>query len=92
MTQEKANLKHVWQPAESSGSRPVNKESILELIRWAPEGISRAEIAQQLGVSRATVSGVVDRLIEWNVHLADATANSTSSTKQVRAGSVSTAT
>lgn len=42
----------------------MNKESILELIRWAPEGISRAEIAQQLGVSRATVSAVVDRLID----------------------------
>lgn len=64
MTQEKSHLKHLWQPAEPSGGRQVNKESILELIRWAPEGISRAEIAQQLGVSRATVSGVVDRLID----------------------------
>ena len=64
MTQEKAHFKHLWQPAELTSVRQVNKESILEMIRWAPEGISRAEIAQQLGVSRATVSAVVDRLID----------------------------
>lgn len=64
MTQEKAQIKPLWQPAEPTSVRQVNKESILEMIRWAPEGTSRAEIAQQLGVSRATVSAVVDRLID----------------------------
>jgi glucokinase-like ROK family protein len=43
--------------------RQLNKGSILELIRKTPEGVSRAEIAEMLEVSRATVSGIVDGLI-----------------------------
>ena len=43
--------------------RQLNKGVILDLIRQAPDGISRAEIAQALGVSRSTVSAIVDGLI-----------------------------
>lgn len=47
--------------------RPIvnqpNKDSVLGLIRQAPDGVSRVEIAQALGVSRATVSTIVDALI-----------------------------
>lgn len=41
----------------------MNKEAVLDLIRKAPEGISRAEIAQLLDVSRSTVSVIVDDFI-----------------------------
>jgi glucokinase-like ROK family protein len=41
----------------------VNKDAALDLIRKASEGISRAEIAQALNISRATASSIVDRLI-----------------------------
>lgn len=41
----------------------INKDAALDLIRKASDGISRAEIAQALNVSRATASSIVDRLI-----------------------------
>ena len=44
--------------------RYPNKDAILDLVRRAPEGISRAEIAQKLRVSRSTVTVIVDELIE----------------------------
>lgn len=40
---------------------------VLSLIRHSHEGVSRAQIAEQLGVSRATISGIVDRLISSGV-------------------------
>lgn len=43
--------------------KQLNKGGVLDLIRQSPEGVSRAEIAQALGVSRATVSTIVDSLI-----------------------------
>lgn len=49
--------------------RKLNKESILEIVRRSPDGVSRAEIAETLNVSRATVSGIVDGLITSGVIL-----------------------
>jgi len=43
--------------------KQLNKEGVIDLIRQSPEGVSRAQIAQTLGVSRATVSTIVDDLI-----------------------------
>lgn len=40
-----------------------NKEIVLDVIRRAPDGVSRAAIAEGLKVSRATISAIVDRLI-----------------------------
>ncbi|HLE28186.1 MAG TPA: ROK family transcriptional regulator [Anaerolineales bacterium] len=41
----------------------LNKDAALGLIRRNPSGISRAEIAEQLSVSRSTVSSIVDNFI-----------------------------
>lgn len=46
-----------------------NKDVVLDMIRRSPEGISRAEIAESLSVSRATVSAIVDRLIASGIVL-----------------------
>jgi glucokinase-like ROK family protein len=43
--------------------RQLNKDGIFDIIRHSPEGVSRAEIAEMLNVSRATVSGIVESLI-----------------------------
>jgi glucokinase-like ROK family protein len=40
-----------------------NKDAILDVIRRDPEGVSRAEIAKRLNISRSTVSTIVDDLI-----------------------------
>ena len=42
----------------------VNKHAILDLVRFAPGGISRVELAQQLGLTRAAVTSIVDDLIQ----------------------------
>lgn len=49
--------------------RQPNKDVVLDIIRRSPEGISRAEIAETLSVSRATVSGIVNRLIASGIVL-----------------------
>lgn len=57
------DLKTALRVPENKIVRRPNKGSVLELVRWAPKGISRAEIAQALGVSRSTASVIVDELI-----------------------------
>lgn len=46
-----------------------NKDVVLDIIRRSPEGTSRAEIAESLSVSRATISAIVDRLITAGIVL-----------------------
>jgi len=41
-----------------------NKYSALNLVRHAPEGLSRADLARQLDLSRAAVSSIVNDLLE----------------------------
>lgn len=51
-------------PAASTGIvKQLNKACVIDLIRKSGDGVSRAEIAQSLGVSRATVSTIVDGLL-----------------------------
>lgn len=44
--------------------RYVNKHAILDLVRFTPGGISRVELAQQLELTRAAISSIVDDLIQ----------------------------
>ncbi|MCC7361361.1 MAG: ROK family protein [Anaerolineales bacterium] len=49
--------------SDQSFVRSLNKASIVDLIRQAPGGISRAELAESLDVSRTTVSAIVNDLL-----------------------------
>ncbi len=42
----------------------MNKASVIDLIRHSPRGISRAELAETLQVSRSTISTIVGHLLE----------------------------
>lgn len=45
----------------------INKHTVLDLIRFTPEGISRAGIAKEIGLSRAAVSMIVNDLIATGI-------------------------
>lgn len=47
--------------------RLSNKHSALNLIRYTPGGISRAELARQLGLSRAAISSIAKDLLQLNL-------------------------
>lgn len=42
----------------------INKRITLDLIRFTPGGISRAELARQLGLTRAAVTAIISDLID----------------------------
>ncbi len=41
----------------------INKHSVLDLIRFSPSGISRADIARRMGLTRAAVTAIVNDLM-----------------------------
>ena len=46
--------------------RSLNKRAVLDLIRFTPGGISRVELAQHLGLTRAAVTSIVNDLLGCN--------------------------
>ena len=46
------------------GVKLSNKHSAINLIRYTPGGISRAELARQMGLSRAAISSIVKDLLQ----------------------------
>lgn len=51
------------------GLKNLNKHAVLDLIRLEPGGISRAELARRVGISRAAVSAIVTDLLEDGIVL-----------------------
>ena len=47
----------------SGNLKNFNKHAILDLIRFTPGGISRAELARQMGLSRSAVSTIINDLL-----------------------------
>ncbi len=45
----------------------INKHAALDLIRFTPEGVSRVELAQRLGLTRAALTPIVNDLIHENL-------------------------
>lgn len=45
----------------------INKHAVLDLIRFTPGGISRAELAQHMDLSRAAMTAIVNGLLESGV-------------------------
>ncbi len=45
----------------------LNKRVILDMIRFAPGGISRAELARQMDLTRAAISTIIDDLLRAGV-------------------------
>jgi glucokinase-like ROK family protein len=52
-----------WAPS-SQLVKKINKHTVLDLIRFTPGGISRAELAQRMDLSRAAMTIIVNDLIE----------------------------
>jgi glucokinase-like ROK family protein len=55
-----------WTPSAQI-VKNVNKHSVLDLIRFAPGGISRAELAQRMDLSRAAMTAIVSDLLESDI-------------------------
>lgn len=56
-------------PARQASLREHNLSLVLRLVVEAPEPVSRADVAAATGLTRATVSALVDRLVQ--AHLVD---------------------
>ncbi|HEX7976802.1 MAG TPA: ROK family transcriptional regulator [Anaerolineales bacterium] len=46
--------------ANNSGLRNIHRHAILDLIRFTPGGISRAELARQVGLTRSAVTPIIN--------------------------------
>ena len=55
-----------WLPAEYS-TKSYNKHAILDLIRFSTDGLSRTDLAEKMGVTRAAVSLIVNDLLTSGV-------------------------
>lgn len=51
-------------PYPTYNIRHINRRATLELIRFTPGGISRAELARQIDLTRSTVSAIVADLVD----------------------------
>ena len=51
----------------SQNVKNINKYAVLDLIRFSPGGISRAEIARRLGLTRAAVTAIANDLLATGI-------------------------
>lgn len=56
----------LW-PTPIQNVKNLNKHAVLDLIRFTPGGISRAELAQRMDLSRAAMTAIVNDLLEYDV-------------------------
>jgi glucokinase-like ROK family protein len=55
-------LNALTNPYQLRNTKSVNKRVILDMIRFAPGGISRAELARQMSLTRAAISTIIENL------------------------------
>jgi glucokinase-like ROK family protein len=55
-----------WTPSPQI-IKNTNKHAVLDLIRFTPGGISRAELAQRLDLSRAAMTAIVNDLLDSDI-------------------------
>lgn len=51
----------------ATNSRNLNKHVLLDLVRFARGGISRAELARQMDLSRAAITGIVNDMLALHI-------------------------
>ena len=56
----------IWAPANQI-VKNINKHTVLDMIRFTPGGISRAELAQRMDLSRAAMTTIVNDLLECQI-------------------------
>jgi glucokinase-like ROK family protein len=56
----------LWSPPNPN-VKNINKHSVLDLIRFTPGGISRAELAQRMMLSRAAVTVIINDLLDSGI-------------------------
>ena len=58
--------KFFWLPADYN-VKSFNKHAALDLIRFSAAGLSRTDLAEKMGLTRAAVSLIVNDLLESQV-------------------------
>jgi glucokinase-like ROK family protein len=56
----------LWSPPNPN-VKNINKHTVLDLIRFTPGGISRAELAQRMMLSRAAITIIINDLLESGI-------------------------
>jgi len=51
----------------TSNVRKINKHAVIDLIRFTPGGISRVDLAREIGLTRAAVTSIVNDLQALNI-------------------------
>jgi glucokinase-like ROK family protein len=60
-------MSHFFWPTLHQNVKNINKHAVLDLIRFAPGGISRAELAHRMDLSRAAMTAIVNDLLDAEI-------------------------
>ncbi len=60
-------MSQFYWPLTAQNVKNLNKHAVLDLIRFTSGGISRAELAQRMDLSRAAMTAIVNDLLETDV-------------------------
>lgn len=60
-------MNHFFWPIPNQNVKNINKHTVLDLIRFTPGGISRAELANRMALSRAAMTAIVNDLLDNDV-------------------------